>query len=98
LKGHKVTLTVDGHECLTQYKAAKFDVVVLDYKMPEIDGLQVAKEILSMNPGQRVILASAVPEAPMSSLKELSKAIWVIPKPFEPEEIVAAVEEGMTQK
>jgi DNA-binding response OmpR family regulator len=98
LRGHKVTLTVDGHECLAQYKAAKFDVVILDYKLPDLDGLQVAKEIFSINPSQRIILSSAVSEASMSNLKELSEAIEVFPKPFEPEEIVAAVEKGMTRK
>lgn len=98
LRGHEVTLTVDGHECLAQYKSAKFDVVILDYKLPDLDGLQVAKEILSINQSQRIILSSAVSEASMPNLKEFSKAIEVFPKPFEPEEIVAAVEKGIISK
>jgi CheY-like chemotaxis protein len=36
-----------------------FDVVILDYKMPKKDGLQAAKEILDINPEQRIIFASA---------------------------------------
>jgi CheY-like chemotaxis protein len=36
-----------------------FDVVVLDYKMPSKDGMEVAKEILQINPYQRIIFASA---------------------------------------
>ena len=36
-----------------------FDVVVLDYKMPGKDGMEVAKEILTINPDQRIIFASA---------------------------------------
>ncbi|MDQ3967915.1 MAG: hypothetical protein M3275_05910 [Thermoproteota archaeon] len=37
-------------------------VVILDYKMPKKDGLRVAKEILDMNPEQRIIFASAYVE------------------------------------
>ena len=36
-----------------------YDVVVLDYKMPGKDGMEVAKEILTINPDQRIIFASA---------------------------------------
>ena len=36
-----------------------FDIVILDYCMPQINGLEVAKEILSINPHQRIIFASA---------------------------------------
>jgi CheY-like chemotaxis protein len=33
--------------------------VILDYKMPRIDGIEVGKEILAVNPRQRIIFASA---------------------------------------
>jgi CheY-like chemotaxis protein len=35
-----------------------FDAVVLDYKIPQMNGLEVAKEILAVNPHKRIILAS----------------------------------------
>jgi CheY-like chemotaxis protein len=36
-----------------------FDAVVLDYKMPKINGMEVAKEMLTVNAHQRIIFASA---------------------------------------
>ena len=36
-----------------------FDIVIADYKLPKINGLQVAREILAVSPRQRVILASS---------------------------------------
>lgn len=73
-RGHNVILTKDGEECLIRYNdefkklrettnvrehMLPFDAVILDYKMPKMDGLEVAKEIISMNPHQRIIIASA---------------------------------------
>jgi YesN/AraC family two-component response regulator len=36
-----------------------FDVLILDYKMPRMDGLEVAKEVASINPHQRIIIVSS---------------------------------------
>jgi CheY-like chemotaxis protein len=38
--------------------SSPFDVVVLDYRMPKKDGTEVAKEILDLNPNQRIIFES----------------------------------------
>jgi CheY-like chemotaxis protein len=43
----------------TSSTKSPFDVVELDYKMPGKDGMEVAKEILTINPDQRIIFASA---------------------------------------
>jgi CheY-like chemotaxis protein len=60
-----------------------FDVLILDYKMPKKDGLQVAKEILEMNPEQRIIFASAyVKETLSESVKELKRVVEMMQKPF----------------
>jgi CheY-like chemotaxis protein len=60
-----------------------FDVLILDYKMPKKDGLQVAREILEMNPQQRIIFASAyVKETLSESVKELKRVVEMMQKPF----------------
>ena len=70
-----------------------FDVVILDYKMPKKDGLQVAKEILEINPEQRIIFASAyVVETLTESIKELKKVVELLQKPFSISTLVDTVE------
>ena len=60
-----------------------FDVLILDYKMPKKDGLQVAKEILEINPEQRIIFVSAyVKETLSESVKELKRVVEMMQKPF----------------
>jgi len=65
------------------YKNQPFEVVLLDYKMPKRDGLQVAKEVLAVNPHQRIIFASAyITETLMDSVKELKQVVEFLQKPF----------------
>src|ERR671933_1082048 len=60
-----------------------FDVVILDHKMPGIDGIRVAEEILAVNPHQRIIFASAyVRETLLDSVKRLNQVVEIMEKPF----------------
>jgi DNA-binding NtrC family response regulator len=71
-----------------------FDVVVLDYKMPGKDGMEVAKEILEINPDQRIIFASAyVKETLEHSVKQLKRVVELLQKPFEMQAFVDAIED-----
>lgn len=45
-----------------------FDLVVLDYKMPKINGMEVAKEIFGISWRQRIVLASAYPQDTLITL------------------------------
>ena len=107
-KGHVVTISLDGRECVNAYtktmqrlgpakrssKSHPYDVVILDYKMPLVDGLEVAKEIIRLNPHQRIIFASAyVKETLMDSVRELNQVTELIQKPFEPDVLIDVVED-----
>jgi DNA-binding NtrC family response regulator len=74
--------------------ASPFDVVVLDYKMPGKDGMEVAKEILTINPEQRIIFASAyVKETLENSVKELKRVVELLQKPFEIQAFIDTIED-----
>ena len=100
-RGHTVVATHDGYECVEAYKKAAepFDAVVLDYRMPKVDGLEAAKEILRLKKSQRIIFASAyVKETLMDSIKHLAQVVELIQKPFEPKVLVELVEDTSTTK
>lgn len=105
-RGHHVTISSNGQECVDAYRQAlkksgqePFDVVVLDYRMPKIDGLEAAKEILKMRQGQRIIFASAyVKETLMDSVKDLGQVVELLQKPFEPKVLVDLVEDTSTTR
>jgi CheY-like chemotaxis protein len=75
-------------------KSAPYDVVILDYSMPSINGIEVAKEILAINSHQRVIFASAyVKETLEHSIKQLKQVVELIQKPFELSKLVDTIED-----
>ncbi|MGH9965886.1 MAG: response regulator [Nitrososphaeraceae archaeon] len=76
-----------------------FEVVILDYRMPRMDGLQVAKEILTVNPRQRIIFASAyVKETLKDSVKELKQVVELLQKPFSSQILVDTVRDKQVYK
>ena len=70
-----------------------YDVVILDYEIPGMNGMDVAKEILEINPHQRIIFASAyVEEILQESVKRLKQVVELMPKPFSLRNLVETVE------
>ncbi len=61
--GHKITAASSGAEALEQFTHQKFDLVVTDYKMPRMDGLELIREIRSTTPEMPIILVSGFVDA-----------------------------------
>lgn len=108
-RNHQVTTTENGENCLEAYhekcysvrtaidaigQPLPFDVVILDHKMPKINGMQVAEEILAMNPHQRIIFASAyVKETLTDSIRKLKQVVELMQKPFNVNTLIDTVED-----
>lgn len=107
---HQVFTTSDGDECLLSYRKeyekwvqnknddsssdAPFDVLILDYQMPKKNGLDVAKEIISIVPTQRIIFASGYVENTLrDSIKTLKKIVELMQKPFALQALVDTIED-----
>ena len=62
IKGHQVVADAyDGEEAVEKYATLepKPDVVILDHRMPNKDGLEAMKEILGIEPKARIVFISA---------------------------------------
>ena len=88
-RGHKTVITKNGKECLSVFKtkvesngrdSSPFDVVLLDYLMPEMNGVEVAKEILTKIPNQRIIFSSAYTEKLIEDLQKNKLNAEIYPK------------------
>ncbi len=58
-EGFHVETACNGREALTLTVNKKFDLLISDIKMPEMDGLQLLDEVQKVNPEIRVIMVTA---------------------------------------
>ena len=73
-----------------------YDVVILDYSMPGMNGMKVAKEILNADPNQRIIFASAyVRDTLEHSVKALKQVMELMQKPFTLKQLTDTVEDTL---
>jgi DNA-binding NtrC family response regulator len=57
--GHKLKAAKNGSEAFELYEQNRFDLVISDYKMPNMTGLEMAEKILASDPNACIILMTA---------------------------------------
>ena len=78
--GYEVFEALGGKEALGLLKNKKPDMVILDYKMPGLDGVTTLKEIRKINVSLPVIMFTAYPDAKSIKGAEELKVNVYIPK------------------
>jgi DNA-binding response OmpR family regulator len=93
--GHNVTIAGDGAAGLEQLKQRKFDLVITDMLMPDVDGMEVLVRLSEMS-GRPPVIAMSGGGAGVSAEAALKaaklKADAFLQKPFDKAELLAAVE------
>jgi CheY-like chemotaxis protein len=93
--GHTVDDAASGKEALKRLRDGKFDVIVSDIWMPEMDGIALLKEIRGAgNDIPIVVISGGAPNAPLTYTAPLAAtfgANMVLYKPFEKAELLKAV-------
>ena len=93
LKGYKVMGTAfDGEEALKKYASSedKPDVVIMDHRMPVMNGVDATKEIIKINPNQKVIFVSA--DVLVEKEAKDAGAVEFLPKPFRMDDLIEKME------
>ena len=87
----ELTSSTTPHEGLTLFRSRKFDLVILDIMLPEIDGLEICK-IIRKESNTPIIMLTARGDV-MDRIVGLELgADDYLPKPFEPRELVARIQ------
>jgi len=61
--GHRVKTARSAEEGLAEFRQAQFDLVITDYKMPGMDGIELIRQIRALRPSVPVILISGYTDA-----------------------------------
>ena len=90
-EGFHVVTAADGHEALAQIKAERPDAIVLDWLMPELDGIEVATRLRAAGDETPILMLTAR-DAIEDRVEGLdSGADDYLVKPFAPAELVARI-------
>ena len=81
----------NGEEALTKLKEKDFSLILLDLRMPGIDGMEVLRQVREIRPDIRIIMISAYGTIELAVEAMKLGAVDFIQKPFSPEEIRALV-------
>ncbi|MBI5503395.1 MAG: sigma-54-dependent Fis family transcriptional regulator [Deltaproteobacteria bacterium] len=96
--GYRAASARDAKEALKLLQEASWDVVLLDIKMPGMDGMELQRRIHEIDPGIIVIMITAYAsvETAVRALKE--GAFDYITKPIDPDELSHLVKRGVEQR
>ncbi|MGE5804423.1 MAG: response regulator [Ignavibacteria bacterium] len=97
-EGYNVTVAENGTEGVALGTSAEFDLAVIDLKMPDLDGIDVMKEIVKIFPNTICFIVTAY--ASYDTAIEAAKlgAYSYIPKPFNPPELLEQLRKGYERR
>lgn len=92
--GFDVDTAPNGLAAVNKYRNGSFDVILMDFKMPEMNGLDAFYHIKKINPAARVILMTAYTEQGFAE-SALNDGIFnIIQKPLRVEKLIELIREA----
>ena len=91
--GYEVTEAEDGQEALNIAKSNKFNLVITDVNMPNMDGITLTRELRALPAYKFVPIRTLTTESSTDKKmagKQAGATGWIV-KPFNPEQLLATV-------
>ncbi len=96
--GYKATIAYKGSSGLDLFKKEEFDLVLLDFRLPDTDGLKMLSEIKKINVKIPVIIITGYSDVRIAVKLMKAGASDYITKPIYHEEILQLIEKILNQK
>lgn len=93
--GYEVITAYDGLDAIEKAKETKPDLILMDIMMPVIDGIEVTRQIKSLEETKHipVVMLTAAAQSAMVERAMKAGASDYISKPFEPENLKNVVDQ-----
>ncbi|MGB2676477.1 MAG: sigma-54 dependent transcriptional regulator [Candidatus Acidiferrum sp.] len=97
-EGYDVTVAESAQDAFTKMAAKRFDLALVDIKMPGIDGVELQRRMREIDPEMLVIIMTgyASVETAIAALK--NGAYDYVSKPFDPDDIAHSVHNALSHK
>lgn len=92
IEGFEVDSAFDGVEALEKIEKEKYDLFILDWMMPKLDGLTLAKKLRSNPQTKAIPILFLTAKAQEADVKDgLAIGDKYITKPFDPQTLISEV-------
>lgn len=89
--GHSVQLCDSAEQALSIFDASNFDLILTDFKLGGMDGLELAQSIKAICPDKPIILITAFAERISTDTGKVSNIDLLVRKPFSVAELQGAL-------
>ena len=93
--GYDVGVAATGQDGLTRAVSGRFDLVMADLKLPDVDGMEIVRALRRKRPEVAVIVITGYGSVPSAVEAMKLGAADYIEKPFAPEEITDAISRAL---
>ncbi len=97
-KGHSVDICLKGSEGLNAVQEGKYDLILLDLKLPDIDGLEILHAVKKANPNIYVVIMTGYSTVQSAVQAMKLGASDYLTKPFIDDALLLAVERVIEKK
>ena len=96
-RGHQMFSAFDGDEAIKILKENNIDLVLLDMRMPKVDGIQVIKAIKQYTPKTRIMVITGYADTYLEKAKQLGVDGFFV-KPVRLDSIIKRMKELLEEK
>ncbi|MEW6739087.1 MAG: response regulator [Nitrospirota bacterium] len=97
-EGYAVDAAASGKEGLELFEKSKYDLVLIDLKMPGMDGIEVLVNIKRQRPEQNVMIMTGYDTVEHIVESISSGAAHYLEKPFTPDTLIERIKEVLGQE
>lgn len=97
-QGYKTASVLRGEDALTLLRKETYELVICDFKLPDIDGLEMLRRIKVLNPATAVIIITGYSDVRVAVQSVKHGAYDYVTKPLYPDEILYTIKGAIERR